>query len=352
MTSEKAILEAIDGYKDTVSFMLALLHELTWNESAKAPENGVAHAHGTKQKRTKSSDSEVTPDLAFLVRDECGVIGDVKISFASDARGRDKIREQLSKYDEVLGIWCGGNGALKRCAKGSLILLTHHTRKVDAEDYFSAEAKAKRFTPTSPFAIVAGVRTSQREEYITLERSYGTIALPRKDEKLRKTVAIRLDHLSARFVGVRFYDAEPPLAYLLETIWDAVLPTMIPEESFADATKGVKLEAQVTGDQVAQLLRDNFSLRTLDKSLPGAPQSDAVSKALDAMVTFGLGQKTKAGTYKFHYRKLRGGTLAFFIKKLLPAAKKKAAPVPKSQLPLFPTPGPRRIAKPVPPPKS
>jgi hypothetical protein len=95
---------------------------------------------------------------------------------------------------------------------------------------------------------------------------------------------------------------------------------------------------------VAQRLRDGFSLRLLDRQLPGAPRTKKVVEALELLVSWGLGKKAKEGTYEFQYRKLRGGTLAYILKKLAPPPPKSKATI--SPLPsLFENGKPKSIAR-------
>lgn len=347
MLSEQALLDAIDGYKDTVLFLLALIHELTWDDVNKKPRADVVHEHGVQQRR--NSNDVVTPDVALRFVGECGILGDAKVSFAKGTRERAKIRDQLLKYDQAIGLWRADQDPKRHVPAGGTILLTHHTREVDAQDYFNDEIAAGRFTVSAPFAIVGCVRNNQREEYVTLRRSLGTVPILAKDEKLRRGVSIKVEHLNANFRGIRFYDASPPMPYLLSTIWDIILSAHVPEDCYQveSRTDAVKT-TPVSVETIAMELRDFLSLRSVDKRLPGAPRNELVAQALERLVALGLGAKVTDHRYEFRYRKLRGGSLAYFVKRLAKSSNSKGGKTRArkgAQLELFDQPKPLEIAR-------
>lgn len=346
----EAITKAVDSYKETVWSMLALIHELTWDATLRQVRTDVVHLHGAAHARPKGD--SVTPDLSLVVGSDFIVLGDVKMSFATDGKGRAKIAEQLQKYDEA-----ATELARVRAVNGAEIgtlLLTHHTRKIDAADYLQSHSD---FAPVHPFAVVSYVRTDQAQVFISLERSYGQIVPKARDDAFRRVRSIKLEHVLVRFGGVAFYDADPPLALVLTMMWDRVFSQMIGENSFARAAEmagegdGGIIESnggkdehptaaseqggpgksrrsgillKVEADAVGTTLRDRFSLRSVDKSLPGAPRQALVTRALQTLVQLGLAQAVEGtpGAYQVTYRHLRGGTLDYFAKKL--GAKKKA----------------------------
>lgn len=113
----------------------------------------------------------------------------MKLPFSQQMRA-DAVA-QLMKYDRVASSWLAKGGKCQGGAVGTA-LLTHHSRKVDAEDYLKANAAFKR---ANPFAIISSAHVSQADEFIALERHYGTLVPASKDARLRKTVSIKLDHI-------------------------------------------------------------------------------------------------------------------------------------------------------------
>src|SRR5262249_45326613 len=153
-------------------FLLGLIHELSWDDSTRSIRTDVTHEHGSRQTARGNKDP-VTPDLAMRLTDADGIVGDVKIGFARTDEKRRAIAEQLLKYDRIITAWLTPQrkGAKPRINRGCTVLLTHHTRKVDAADYLEQERNAGRFKPQNAFAIVAAVRAPQgnTEEFINLE---------------------------------------------------------------------------------------------------------------------------------------------------------------------------------------
>jgi hypothetical protein len=328
----------LNSYQDTVNFLLALIHELSWDDSTRAIRADVTHEHGSRQNAPGNKDA-VTPDLAMLLGQSDGIVGDVKIAFARTDERRRSITAQLLKYDRVVSAWLTPRKASKpRASRGCTVLLTHHTRKVDAAEYLEQERQGGRFNPRNAFAIVAAVRAPQgnTEEFINLEKSYGTLVPPEKDRKLARVVPVRLDHLTTRY-AVKFYDAQPPVAYLLQLIWDNILPTLTPEESFRPDVQPERPSIETTAAEVARHLRDSYSMRLLNPALPESPTVKSVSAALDLLVGFKLGNKLGVdGNFRFQYRRLRGGSLEYFLRKqaaVNPAGKRRTRS--KKQLLLF-----------------
>lgn len=336
--AQKEIRKQVDTYKDTLWAVLALIHELCWDESTRTRCSDVVHLHG-KEQLADGNAAKVTPDIAMMLPSKQGIIGEVKLPFSQQMRA-DAVA-QLMKYDRVASSWLAKGG---RCQGGAVgtVLLTHHSRKVDAEDYLKANAA---FKPANPFAIISSAHVSQADEFIALERHYGTLVPASKDARLRKTVSIKLDHIINNYGNVHFCDAEPPLAHLLLVMWDCLFPNLMTEEMFAATSDGDEAdeskkhpEIKVTLPTLVEKLRDNFSLRLLDPSLPGKPETRQVEQALDRLIQFGLATKAKQGSYyTIEYRKLRGGTLDYFAKKLVGTKKKgrKTGKGSKRQLALF-----------------
>jgi hypothetical protein len=331
-TPEKTqLLDSLDSYKDTVSLILALVHEMSWDDASKSMRTDVIHEHGSKQLR--SPEPSVTPDLALRLGAEVGLIGEVKIGFAKQDVDRDAIRDQLLKYDDVVSRW-KTRGSDHFVAEGCVVLLTHLTRKIDAAEYLEREQAAKRFVPKNPFGVVAGVRQSQRVEAVTLERSWGALAPKQKDDKLRRLVTISLELLQ-RHYAVKFYDDNPPPLYVLQVLWDHVLSAKISVEEFSSpSAKRGNIEVVVTAEEAAQQLRDRFSMQLLDRRLRGSPSTKTVARALDSLVSWGLAV-SEPPKFRIGYRRLRGGTLEYFATKLAERVKKGRKGSSSQQMTLF-----------------
>jgi len=143
----QAIINAVDSYEDTVRAILALIHELRWDEKTKSLRDDVVHRHGAEHKLPDRD--PVTPDISLQVGKDFVVLGDVKVSFAHDSKSMRSIAQQLLKYDEALRVLLGERGAP---SAGSTVLVTHNTRKVAAKDYLDA---SKEFKPARPFGLIA-----------------------------------------------------------------------------------------------------------------------------------------------------------------------------------------------------
>jgi hypothetical protein len=313
--NEKLLAEA-DGYSDTLKGVLALVHWMIWDDSKNALYPDVEHLHGSPQIYEDGADP-VTPDLALRVSPAVGLLGEAKISFGGSYQ-KDAIREQLTKYDKVACRWVA-QSSVKHC---STVLLTHGSRKTEAADYFAEERTAGRFVPKGKFAVVGFMRSNQRRAFVFLERASGEIEPTDRDAVLRAGVNIRLEYLDERYGSVKFYDAAPPLCYLLEVIWDHALPSLIPEESYTRDARGrtrrvgsrVPVEVEVAS--LATRLRDAFSMRLLNRQLPESPRVALVRAALGKLVSWELATRSGPDRFLVGWRKLRQGALEYFCSRL------------------------------------
>ena len=231
MSLEFEIKRAIDNYSSTVVFILALLHEYLFDPKLRARRTDALHEHGLAQ-----TERQITPDIALIIPDpSVALVGEAKYDFARETQGRDKIRNQLLKYDDLMASWLTPPG---RAGAGSVVLLVHYGRKGDVVDYFEEELRAKRFSPRANVAVVTAARVPQADTFIHLEKAFGTLEPAHIAQKMRP-LAIREEHvLSGDFSTIKFYDAEPPLAYLLQVIWDHVLGDFVPESVYHETSNG------------------------------------------------------------------------------------------------------------------
>ena len=337
MSNEAQLRREIDGYSSTVSFILALLHEYLFDKSTRSRRSDATHEHGLLQP------GGVTPDVALILPSpSVGLIGEAKYDFSKETPGRDRIRDQLLKYDSVLDSWLTN----KRADTGSTVLLVHYTRKGEVLDYFEEEVKQSRFLPKRNFSIVTAARVAQADTFINLERAFGTLEPASIASKMRP-LAIKEEHiLSGDFATIRFYDAKPPLPLLLQVIWDHAFPSFASESNFHETANGDRIvpkgktrgrravpTIEITVDDVWRKLTDEFSLKRISSTLPGSPERAFVEKALGTLVRYKLGTKN-SDTYSFSLKHLPSGTLEFMIKKQT-SREDKAKSTGKRQLALF-----------------
>lgn len=334
MPSIEQYRQDVDSYKDTVSAILAFVHEMIWDEARRQARLDTIHEHGSPQSWNSGADP-VTPDLAFVCPQEFAVIGEAKMSLGGHG-DRGRLRDQLAKYDRVMQAWLSPEPP--RAPLGGVVLLTHQSRKVDAEEYLVGELEANRYQPRCPIAIVAYNRNDQSSVHYALERSWGGLVPPSKDQKLRRVVNVKLEHLLMAYGGVKFYDADPPMPYLLQVIWDGVLPPRIPENSYTAsrqrATRGRRqmVQLNVDLDEVCEALRNGFSLRLLNQNLPECPRKALVRQAMDKLTAWKLAERRRGDSYSINYRKLNRGAFEYFLRKC--AASQSPPPAPQ-QLRLF-----------------
>jgi len=318
--TEELLGQEVDTYVDTVKALMAFILEFMW-DGAQIREDAV-HEHGVAQ-AYDDGDGRVTPDIAIRFPGEAGAVGEVKASFGGGGRDADKIRDVLAKYDGVAARWRGEAGQPASVSDSCVALLTDITRETDASDYFKAELEAGRFKPKGKFGLVSYVRRDQKTKvYYVLKRHYGELSPPEFDERLRKVKSIWIEEIESRYAYVKFYDANPPLTYMLTVLWD-MLPSTVAEEEFktragggARPTISSKVNIPCDVDTIAATLRDSFSLRRLSPRLPECPKKAFVRTALEKLRELGLAERQGADNYLVGWRALRGGTQEYFLSKI------------------------------------
>ena len=73
---------------------------------------------------------------------------------------------------------------------------------------------------------------------------------------------------------------------------------------------------EVTAEQVAEELRSGYSLRVLEKTLPGSPRNREVGQALDQLVAWKLAARLANGKISVLLKKLKPNTIEFFYRRV------------------------------------
>jgi hypothetical protein len=263
--------EDCDNYINTVVAALALINVFRWNHLEHrfypTAKFGVGRRMTTSPSNKVSPSTDVTPDLV-LQRDQVGTIGEITYSLANDnSHWREKL-EQIVKYDDPLVGWWSDD---ERLDPHDVAFLVPQSRAVRVGDILKAEAddEAGTIKLKCPVAVVGFSRTSGAKEFMTLMKMFGALADADLSERLRHGIPVPTDVLIVVYGDRKFFDFEPPMAYLLQIMWDQLFPTYLSEFPAADDKRYTAIT--VTVDRVTEDLQNNYGFGIQDERCSEIP---------------------------------------------------------------------------------
>lgn len=150
-------------------------------------------------------------------------------------------------------------------------------------------------------AVVIGFsRIQQVDECIFLQKGFGNLSDPIKNEKMRKGISVKCEYLTAKNnLDWFLYDDEPPLPLLMNRLWDDTLPAMLPINDYLEQrAKGTPIVV-VTPDELAKKITEQMFpfWFVKDDRRPSIPKPSWIRKALDGLTELKWASKQGAGRY-------------------------------------------------------
>lgn len=321
MTDHDLLIRQINNYQDTLIGLLAFLNECGWLPNEKKMEEdfqfGVGRRMDTSSANTISPNNIITPDLVVQKQKHFRVVGEVKHSWAAVGDWDENLRQMVKYDDDLVGWWSSS----ERAPDGhDLALLVHSSQAVKVSDFIDEKLKKKELSFGRNLAVVGYQRIEQVQQFIQLRREHGNFRDKTFDKRLREVVSVGVDKIVWR--DKRFYDYPPPMAYLLQMLWDDVF------DSLADNSPKVLgrpyVETAVTVENLTSQLQLFYGFTGDGKRNPGIPKSQWTREALELLIRMKLAHKDEdKDRYVIHYRRLRGDKLERFGKLIRKLAKKK-----------------------------
>lgn len=266
----KTIRDQIDDYKDTVFAILGFCSMWFYDETTKQNRPYIKVFQGRRlslegsganaMESDSDGEKDITPDLGIVVRDERGIVGEVKKNFPrEDILRSAKIFEQLKTYDQPLRGW---PTATESFINHQIVLLVHQTTAKSAEDYYLAETKTGDLEFSRRFSIIQFNRSDQRLPYFFFQLAYGKECLIEGNGDLGHGVQVPMEALVHLYSECKLYDAQPPLPYVLHLIWEHIItPIACQDDKFERLKWNQKLDVKVTVDEISRTLYEGFSFR-------------------------------------------------------------------------------------------
>ena len=306
--------EDCDNYYNTVLAALALINEVRWDKGDRKLDPdakfGVGRRMTTSDKNPVSASTDITPDIV-LQRKGNGFVGEITNSLTEKIEYWTEKLKQVRKYDDALQGWWTKDETL---ASHDIVFIVQQSRAVRVADILTKEKGVKKgeIKFKCPTAVIGFNRHSgATKEYVDLMKFFGELSDAKLSERLRHGVAVPQDILLEVYGDRKFVDYEPPMAYVLQIVWDTVFPSYLSEFPVDTANKGRTL-LTVKVDRIAEDMQNNFGFKVEDARGAEVPARAWIKKALEHLVIFGMAARVDEKTYEVRYRSLRGDHLEHF----------------------------------------
>lgn len=311
----RKILNEVEDYEETVIAIVTFSHEVCWdNKNIRVMPDSlfmIGRRMG-KIDTYKNKEYTLTPDIVIQLNKNYGIVAEVKKNFPSEKSHWDDTFDQICSYDTDLVGWVTADEKIRNY---DLALLTHITRKVDIADYFKEQFNKGEYLFRKNFSIVAFNRGGEGKEYMYLEKHFGEFSDGSLNERLRRVVAIPLEAVLPLY-SMKFYDAPPPMPYLIDILWTYVFPQFLSQEADNnELRKHPTIKLNVS--DVTERLQSQFSMMRDDARQQEIPRRDWIKEAMEALIRLKLARRHADGPniYEVDFKPIRN-PLHFFAKRI------------------------------------
>jgi hypothetical protein len=307
-------IEDCDNYYNTVLAALALINVLRWKEPERELDPGAKFGVGrrmtTSDKNTVSATTDITPDVVLQCNGK-GFVGEITNSLTENNDYWTEKLQQVRKYDDSMLGWWTKDEALP---SHDVALLVPQSRAVRVGDILAKGKKSKKGTLKfkRPTALIGFHRHSgASKEFVNLMKFFGDLSDADLSERLRHGIPVPQDILVKVYGDRKFVDSEPPMAYVLQLMWDNVFPSYLSEFPVDAANKG-RILLTVKVQKISEDMQNNYGFKVEDARGTEVPARVWIKKALEHLVIFGMAARVDEKTYQVQYRTVRGDHLEYF----------------------------------------
>lgn len=292
--SSKNFREQIDDYKDSIWAIIGFLNLFLFDDETKKMRPDIKVAQGRRMKTSESNplapSREVTPDFCIQHPSNKGVVGEVKKSFPNNQDYWQDDFSQLMSYDDDFLNWLTTSGKID---DHEIVLLPEQSRSRLVKKYFE-DRKDKEIKFKKNFVIIEFNRNDQAKGYFFFRKEYGNFKYFKDvNTRLEQGVQVPLNKLMLAYEKIKLYDSKPPLPYLLHLIWENIILLHASDnQGFSALRKNSKMPIDITVDQIADELHENYSFKSLNADnsshQPKIPFKSWIKEAINALATFKL----------------------------------------------------------------
>ena len=250
----------------------------------------------------------VTPDMMVQGRG-LDVVVEIKAGFPSGAHARQKIFDQLRKYDCKLVGWME-----KDVDVHDIMVVTRLQNSVEMSDYLQ-RAAAGNNALSNPLCVAEFAQLGGDAESFFIRTVSGNPTNKRLRLYMRNGAEISADSVVLDFNTFWFYDSEPHPPYTMSIICEKVLPLIAAKGAGgADDPRRETPTLCATVDEIMEIFH------ALAASARSTPRRRWIVKGMDGLVKIGVARKGADGAYIVDYSLIEvEDLLEVFVKKWINA---------------------------------
>jgi len=243
--------EKIDNYNDTIFAIIGFMNFYRFDDVKRSMKDDVICFQGNKLKRS-SEETEVTPDVGIILPDRNAIVAEAKKSFPKDKTRWDDDFQQLLGYDDNLTQFPTNDGTVNDY---ELVLLLHTTRAVDVIDFY----KENSYKFSHSLSFVEFSRSDEANPFFFFRVADGKLKFGNMQSRLRSGVAVPMELFFSAYASVKFYDAEPPLPWILTVIWGEIVTQKVAQkEDMKNIRKDQKVSIEIEVDEIVEELQEQL----------------------------------------------------------------------------------------------
>jgi hypothetical protein len=256
-----------------------------------------------------SRNTSVTPDVAAQMSSQYGIVAEIKKSLdRGQSNWLDHVR-QMRKYDDKLTGWWTDNETIEN---SDSVILIHQSRSRAFVRLLSDAIEREEVLDGGHSSVVEFNRSNESQAYVFFRREWGQISEPNLAGRLGDGVQVPLTRVLESFSSLQFCDAEPPLVYILQVLWNDVFPAIL--ETAESDDEGRKI-LPVDIREVTNELQRAYGSRAVEHDSRSAefPKVAWIRKGLEALVACRMALPAGVpDVYKVIYHGIRGDIIERF----------------------------------------
>lgn len=234
----------------------------------------------------------VTPDM-MAQGNGMSVVVEIKAGFPFGVRPRQKIFDQLKKYDCRLAGWTESD-----VDRHDIMVLTRIQSAVEMSDYLESKGGVRGRAFSNPLCVTEFAKLGRYETTFFVRIASGSLTDTELHSSMRHGIEVSAKSIVFGFSTLWFYDSEPDPPYTMSILWERIFPGEIAEAR----TGGSKQTATPLHTTIDDIMED---FRTIVYPESPAPRRKWAVKAMDGLVKIKMARKEADGSYTVYYFAIR-----------------------------------------------
>ena len=333
----RAARDRANDYEQTVNAILSFAAFVVHDAKSRRPhsEFGIGRRMTTSSESSISPNRQITPDLVAQKSQEYGIVAEAKKTLDQNQSNWISHVRQLRKYDDKLEGWWTEDDKITH---SDTIMLIHQSRGRPFARFLQHQKEIDPDSVGPNTCVVEFIHSGETVAYYFFRLELGSIHDAELGRRLEDGVNIPLDGVRMSFPNIQYYDAEPPMPFLLFRLWTDVFPAMLEDGEYDEKTRSTKIQVFVS--DVTDELQKAFGSKALkqDNRSGEFPKQKWVREAFERLINYKLAIPSSGedGRYIIYYRSFRDDVLDRFIKFELEKSDIGKVTVNEKQMSMFP----------------